>query len=68
MSLTVDPMADPEPRRRYRRALASTIGWILLAVGVYVTGKVSRERAVIFGLLIWFIGSLPVLRQGYLAM
>jgi hypothetical protein len=41
---------------------------ILLAVGVYVTGKVSKERAVIFGLLIWFIGSLPVLRQGFLAM
>jgi PDZ domain-containing protein len=37
MSLTVDPMADPEPRRRYRRALASTIGWILLAVGVLGT-------------------------------
>jgi hypothetical protein len=41
---------------------------ILLAVGVYVTGKISKDRAVIFGLLIWLIGSLPALRQGFLAM
>jgi len=41
---------------------------VLLAVGVYVTGKVSKERAVVFGLLIWVIGSLPALRQGFLAM
>lgn len=41
---------------------------VLLAVGVYVTGKVSKERAVVFGLLIWLVGSLPVLQRGYMAM
>jgi hypothetical protein len=37
---------------------------ILLAVGLYVTGKVTKQRAVIFGILIWIVGTLPALRQG----
>jgi hypothetical protein len=41
---------------------------VLLAVGIYVTGKISKERAVIFGILIWLVGSLPALRQGYISM
>jgi hypothetical protein len=41
---------------------------VLLAIGLYVTGKVSKERAVVFGILIWIIGSLPALRQAYVAM
>ncbi|HEY9227808.1 MAG TPA: YIP1 family protein, partial [Gemmatimonadaceae bacterium] len=41
---------------------------ILLAIGLYVTGKVSKPKAAIFGVLIWFVGSLPMLRQGFLAM
>jgi hypothetical protein len=41
---------------------------VLLAIGLYVTGKVTKERAVIFGILIWLIGGLPALRQGYMAM
>lgn len=41
---------------------------VLLAIGVYVTGKVTKQRAVVFGILIWFVGSLQALRQGYLAM
>ena len=41
---------------------------VLLAIGVYVTGKVSKERAFIFGLLIWTVGSLPALRQAYISM
>ena len=41
---------------------------VLLAVGLYVTGKVTKERAVIFGILIWLIGGLPAIRQGYMAM
>lgn len=40
---------------------------ILLAVGLYVTGKVSKSNAAAFGVLIWIVGSLPVLRAGYLA-
>jgi hypothetical protein len=38
---------------------------ILLAVGLYVTGKVTKEKAVIFGILIWIIGALPTLRQAF---
>ena len=41
---------------------------ILLAIGLYVTGKVSKERAVVFGILIWIVGGLPALRTAYMAM
>jgi len=41
---------------------------ILLAIGLYVTGKVSKDRAAVFGILIWIIGSLPALRTAYMAM
>lgn len=40
---------------------------ILLAVGLYVTGKVSKTNAVVFGVLIWIVGSIPMLRAGLLA-
>ena len=36
---------------------------VLLAIGVYVTGKVSKGRAAIFGILIFIVGWLPALRQ-----
>jgi hypothetical protein len=38
---------------------------VLLAIGLYVTGKITKERAVIFGLLIWIVGALPALQQGF---
>ena len=41
---------------------------ILLAVGLYVTGKVSKGRATVFGILMWIIGALPALRQAYMSM
>jgi len=41
---------------------------VLLGVGIYVTGKVSKERAVIFAIVMWIIGSLPALQRGYTAM
>jgi Yip1-like protein len=41
---------------------------VLLGVGLYATGKVSKTRAVVFAILIWIIGALPALRQAYLAM
>lgn len=41
---------------------------VLLAIGLYVTGKVTKERAVVFGILIWIVGSLPALQQAYVAM
>jgi hypothetical protein len=36
---------------------------VLLAIGLYVTGKVSKGSAAVFGVLIWAVGSLPMLRQ-----
>jgi hypothetical protein len=41
---------------------------VLLAIGLYVTGKVTKERAVVFGILIWIVGSLPVLQRAYVSM
>jgi hypothetical protein len=41
---------------------------VLLAVGMYVTGKISRGRAAAFGVTMWILGSLPALRNGYMAM
>jgi Yip1-like protein len=41
---------------------------VLLAIGLYVTGRVTKGRAVVFGFLIWFVGSLPALWKGYTAM
>ncbi|HVX42166.1 MAG TPA: Yip1 family protein [Gemmatimonadaceae bacterium] len=41
---------------------------VLLSIGLYATGRVSKGKAVVFGILIFVIGSLPALRQGYVAM
>lgn len=37
---------------------------ILLAIGVYVTGKVSKGQAAVFGILIFVVGALPAIRNG----
>lgn len=41
---------------------------VLLAIGIYVTGKISKAAASWFGVTIFFVGSLWMLRQGYLLM
>lgn len=41
---------------------------VLLSIGVYATGKVSKGSAAAFGVLIFIVGSLPALRQGFIAM
>ena len=41
---------------------------VLLAIGLHVTGRVSKGRAVGFGILLWFLGSVPALWKGYTAM
>jgi hypothetical protein len=41
---------------------------VLLAIGLYVTGKVTKERAVIFGILIWIVGSLLPIGRAYSSM
>lgn len=34
---------------------------ILLAIGVYVTGRVSKQQATIAGVLFWIVGGIPAL-------
>jgi hypothetical protein len=34
---------------------------VLLAIGLYVTGKVSKQKAVIGGVLFWIVGTIPAL-------
>jgi len=34
---------------------------VLLAIGVYVTGRVSKRQAVIAGILFWVVGTIPTL-------
>jgi hypothetical protein len=41
---------------------------VLLGIGFYVTGKVSKGKAVGFAIAIFVVGALPALRQAYLAM
>jgi len=36
---------------------------VLLAIGLAVTGKVTKGRAAVFGVIIWIVGSLPQIRQ-----
>jgi hypothetical protein len=36
---------------------------VLLAIGLVVTGKVTKGRAAVFGVIMWLIGSLPQIRQ-----
>ena len=38
---------------------------VLLAIGLYVTGKVTKDRAVIFGVLIWIVGSIAGAAHGH---
>ena len=34
---------------------------VLLAIGVYVTGRVSKSQATIAGVLFWIVGAIPAL-------
>jgi hypothetical protein len=69
ISLSPARFMDPETSNPVVMQLAGRFDlitiWvtILLAIGLYVTGKVTKERAAIFGVLIWIIGALPALRQ-----
>jgi hypothetical protein len=35
---------------------------ILLGIGMYVTGRLSKQRAVVFAVVMWILGSLPAIR------
>jgi len=76
MSITLSParFMDPDAANPFLYQLAGRLDlitiWVtvLLAIGLYVTGKVSKERAAVFGILVWIVGSLPALRQAYISM
>ena len=36
---------------------------VLLAIGLAVTGKIPRQRAAIAGVVLWFVGAIPLLLQ-----
>jgi hypothetical protein len=72
--LTLGParFLDPDTANPLTVALLSrldvTIVWqtVLLAIGLAVIGRVSRGKAIIFGIAIWLVGSLYLLRNAYL--
>jgi hypothetical protein len=76
LSISLSParFMDPEASNPMLYQLAGRFDlitiWvtILLAVGVYVTGKVSKGRAATFGVMIWVVGGLYALRTAYLSM
>jgi hypothetical protein len=40
---------------------------ILLAIGAYVTGRISKQSAVVAGVLFWVVGSLYPVFQAWRA-
>lgn len=74
ISLSPARFLDPDASNPMLYQLAGRLDlitiWVtvLLSIGVYVTGRVSKERAVIFGIMIWVLGTLPALRTAYMAM
>jgi hypothetical protein len=40
---------------------------ILLGIGMYVTGRLSKERAAVFGVSMWILGSLWPLRTALMS-
>jgi hypothetical protein len=75
LSISLSParFMDPEATNPYLYQMAGRLDlitiWVtvLLAVGLSVTGKVPKERAIVFGILIWIVGSLPQLRQAMMS-
>ena len=37
---------------------------VLLAIGVYVTGQLSKQRAAVAGVMFWIVGSIPQILSG----
>jgi hypothetical protein len=36
---------------------------VLLVIGLSVTGKIPRAKAAIAGVIVWFLGAVPLLLQ-----
>jgi hypothetical protein len=75
LSISLSParFMDPEMPNQLLYQMAGRFDlitiWItvLLAIGLYVTGKVSKGSAAAFGVLIFVVGSLPVLQRALAA-
>ena len=71
LSISLSParFMDPDTSNQILYQMAGRLDlitiWVtvLLSIGLYVTGKVSKGSAATFGVLIWLIGALPALRQ-----
>jgi len=69
VSLGVGRFLDPDATSPALLALLGRVDvftiWVtvLLAIGLAVTGKISRGRAAIAGVIIWFLGAVPLLLQ-----
>jgi len=65
---------DPDTANPMTLAILSRVDvfviwfWILVGVGLYVTGKVSRGKAAAFSITMWVLGSLWVIRNAYMRM
>lgn len=70
ISLSPARFMDPDASNPIVYQLAGrldlTILWetVLLAIGIYVTGKISKGAAVAFGVVIFLVGSLQALQAG----
>jgi hypothetical protein len=71
LSISLSParFMDPDTSNQILYQMAGRLDlitiWVtvLLAIGLHVTGKVSKGSAAVFGVLIWLVGSLPMIRQ-----
>ena len=67
LSIGLARFLDPDTAPRVLVAIAGRVNlftiWVtvLLVIGVAVTGKVSRGRAAIVGIIVWVLGALPAL-------
>jgi hypothetical protein len=69
ISLGLGRFLDPDTASPLLLALIGRIDvftiWVtvLLAIGLAVTGKISRQRAAIAAVIVWFLGALPSVLQ-----
>lgn len=67
VTLSLARFMDPDHASRMALALASRVDlftiWVtvLLAIGLHVVGKVSRQQAAIAAAIAWVVGGLPVI-------
>jgi hypothetical protein len=74
VSLSPARFMDPEASNQLLLQLMGRLDlitlWVtvLLGIGLYVTGRVSKERAVLFAITLWVLGTLPTLQRAYTQM